>query len=197
MSQLPNIGTERHNKTCFCNKNAGVRGFSFKLLSLFSHQKRLFFLNLSMRLVIQRVSRASVTVEDQITGAIDQGLLVLLGIEQADSEEDIDWLVQKLIQMRIFSDRDGKMNCSLVDIDGGLLVVSQFTLHASTKKGNRPSFIAAARPEQAIPLYELFLQKAALQLGKKVQAGIFGADMKVELINDGPVTITIDSKNRE
>lgn len=150
-----------------------------------------------MRLVIQRVSQASVTVEDQITGAINQGLLVLLGIEQADSEEDIDWLIQKLIQMRIFSDQEGKMNCSLVDIDGGLLVVSQFTLHASTKKGNRPSFIAAARPEQAIPLYELFLQKAALQLGKRVEAGIFGADMKVALINDGPVTITIDSKNRE
>ncbi len=150
-----------------------------------------------MRLVIQRVSRASVTVEDKITGAINQGLLVLLGIEQADSEEDIDWLVQKLIQMRIFSDEEGKMNCSLQDIDGGLLVVSQFTLHASTKKGNRPSFIAAARPEQAIPLYELFIQKAAVQLGKKVEAGIFGADMKVELVNDGPVTITIDSKNRE
>lgn len=150
-----------------------------------------------MRLVIQRVSRASVTVEDKITGAINQGLLVLLGIEQADSEEDIDWLVQKLIQMRIFSDEEGKMNCSLQDIDGGVLVVSQFTLHASTKKGNRPSFIAAARPEQAIPLYELFIQKAAVQLGKKVEAGIFGADMKVELVNDGPVTITIDSKNRE
>ncbi len=150
-----------------------------------------------MRLVIQRVSQASVTVENKITGAINQGLLVLLGIEQADSEEDSDWLVQKLIQMRIFSDEDGKMNCSLQDIDGGLLVVSQFTLHASTKKGNRPSFIAAARPEQAIPLYESFIQKAAVQLGKKVEAGIFGADMKVALINDGPVTITIDSKNRE
>ncbi|MNJ82665.1 D-tyrosyl-tRNA(Tyr) deacylase [compost metagenome] len=150
-----------------------------------------------MRLVIQRVSQASVTVENKITGAINQGLLVLLGIEQADSEEDSDWLIQKLIQMRIFSDEDGKMNCSLQDIDGGLLVVSQFTLHASTKKGNRPSFIAAARPEQAIPLYESFIQKAAVQLGKKVEAGIFGADMKVALINDGPVTITIDSKNRE
>lgn len=150
-----------------------------------------------MRLVIQRVSQASVTVENQITGAINQGLLVLLGIEQADSEEDSDWLIQKLIQMRIFSDEEGKMNCSLQDIEGELLVVSQFTLHASTKKGNRPSFIAAARPEQAIPLYESFIQKAALQLGKKVEAGIFGADMKVALINDGPVTITIDSKNRE
>ncbi|MNU89739.1 D-tyrosyl-tRNA(Tyr) deacylase [compost metagenome] len=150
-----------------------------------------------MRLVIQRVSQASVTVEDKITGAINQGLLVLLGIEQADSEEDIDWLIQKLIQMRIFSDQEGKMNCSLQDINGELLVVSQFTLHASTKKGNRPSFIAAARPERAIPLYELFIQKAAAQLGRKVEAGIFGADMKVALINNGPVTITIDSKNRE
>ncbi|WP_343747944.1 D-aminoacyl-tRNA deacylase [Fluviicola sp.] len=150
-----------------------------------------------MRLVIQRVSQASVRVEDQITGAINQGLLVLLGIEQADSEEDTDWLLQKLIQMRIFSDAEGKMNCSLQDINGELLVVSQFTLHASTKKGNRPSFIAAARPEQAIPLYESFIRKASQLLGKKVETGIFGADMKVALINDGPVTITIDSKNRE
>lgn len=157
----------------------------------------MLFLYLSMRLVIQRVSQASVTVEQKITGAIDQGLLVLLGIEHTDSEEDSDWLIQKLVQMRIFSDPEGKMNCSLQDIDGGLLVVSQFTLHASTKKGNRPSFIAAARPEQAIPLYESFIRKAALLLGKKVETGIFGADMKVALINDGPVTITIDSKNRE
>lgn len=150
-----------------------------------------------MRLVIQRVSRASVSVENNITGEINRGLLVLLGIEHADSEEDADWLIQKLIQMRIFSDPEGKMNCSLQDIDGELLVVSQFTLHASTKKGNRPSFIAAARPEQAIPLYESFIRKAALSLGKKVETGIFGADMQVALINDGPVTITIDSKNRE
>lgn len=150
-----------------------------------------------MRLVIQRVSRASVTVENQIIGQIGLGLLVLLGIEQADSEEDIDWLIQKTIQMRIFSDEEGKMNCSLQDVSGDLLVVSQFTLHASTKKGNRPSFIAAARPEQAIPLYESFLKKAEIALGKKVQSGSFGADMKVELLNDGPVTILIDSKNRE
>lgn len=150
-----------------------------------------------MRLVIQRVSRASVSVENQIVGQIGLGLLVLLGIEQADSEEDIDWLVQKTIQMRIFSDEDGKMNCSLQDVGGDLLVVSQFTLHASTKKGNRPSFIAAARPEQAIPLYELFIKKAEIALGKKIQFGVFGADMKVELLNDGPVTILIDSKNKE
>jgi D-aminoacyl-tRNA deacylase len=150
-----------------------------------------------MRLVIQRVSRASVTVENQIIGEIGPGLLVLLGIEHEDSDEDSDWLVAKIIQMRIFSDKEGKMNCSLQDIRGELLVVSQFTLHASTKKGNRPSFIAAARPEQAIPLYESFLRKAEAALGKPVQAGSFGADMKVSLLNDGPVTIIIDSKNRE
>lgn len=154
-------------------------------------------LYLTMRLVIQRVSKASVTVENQIIGHIEKGLLVLLGIEQADSEEDVDWLIQKTVQMRIFSDEKGKMNCSLQDIQGDLLVVSQFTLHASTKKGNRPSFIAAARPEQAIPLYESFIRKAEVVLGKRVQAGSFGADMKVELLNDGPVTILIDSKNRE
>lgn len=150
-----------------------------------------------MRLVIQRVSRASVTVENQIIGKIEKGLLILLGIEHADSEDDVDWLVQKTIQMRIFSDEEGKMNCSLQDVSGDLLVVSQFTLHASTKKGNRPSFITAARPEQAIPLYEAFIKKAEIALGKPVQSGSFGADMKVELLNDGPVTILIDSKNRE
>jgi D-aminoacyl-tRNA deacylase len=150
-----------------------------------------------MRLVIQRVSRASVTVENEIIGEIGAGLLVLLGIEHEDSDEDSDWLVAKMIQMRIFSDKEGKMNCSLQDIQGELLVISQFTLHASTKKGNRPSFIAAARPEQAIPLYESFLRKAEAALGKPVQVGSFGADMKVSLLNDGPVTIIIDSKNRE
>ncbi len=150
-----------------------------------------------MRLVIQRVSHANVTVENEIIGQIEKGLLILLGIEHADSEEDVDWLVQKTIQMRIFSDEEGKMNCSLQDIQGDLLVISQFTLHASTKKGNRPSFITAARPEQAIPLYESFIQKAQTALGKVVQSGSFGADMKVSLLNDGPVTIIIDSKNRE
>nr|WP_294860868.1 D-aminoacyl-tRNA deacylase [uncultured Fluviicola sp.] len=150
-----------------------------------------------MRLVIQRVSHASVTVDNQIIGQIGVGLLVLLGIEHQDSEEDIDWLIQKTLQMRIFSDVEGKMNCSLQDIQGELLVVSQFTLHASTKKGNRPSFISAARPEQAIPLYESFIDKAQTALGRSVQTGIFGADMKVSLMNDGPVTIIIDSKNKE
>jgi D-tyrosyl-tRNA(Tyr) deacylase len=150
-----------------------------------------------MRLVIQRVSQASVTVENQIIAQIANGLLVLLGIESEDSEEDVDWLIQKTSQMRIFSDEEGKMNCSLQDIDGELLVVSQFTLHASTKKGNRPSFIAAARPDHAIPLYQSFIRKAQVVIQKQVQSGSFGADMKVSLINDGPVTITIDSKNKE
>lgn len=150
-----------------------------------------------MRLVIQRVSQASVTVDQEIIGQIGSGLLILLGIENQDSEEDIDWLIQKTLQMRIFSDQEGKMNSSLQDIDGELLIISQFTLHASTKKGNRPSFIAAARPEQAIPLYESFIRKVQIGLVKTVQTGSFGADMKVALINDGPVTITIDSKNRE
>lgn len=150
-----------------------------------------------MRLVIQRVSQASVTVENQIIGEIGPGLLVLLGIEHEDSEEDIDWLVPKMIQMRIFSDQEGKMNCSLQDIRGELLIISQFTLHASTKKGNRPGFTAAAKPDQAIPLYKTFLRKAEIIFGKPVQSGSFGADMKVSLLNDGPVTIIIDSKNRE
>ncbi len=150
-----------------------------------------------MRLVIQRVSKASVTVENQIIGEIGAGLLVLLGIEHEDSDEDIDWLVPKMIQMRIFSDQEGKMNCSLQDIRGELLIISQFTLHASTKKGNRPGFTGAAKPDQAIPLYESFLRKAETTLGKPVQSGSFGADMKVSLLNDGPVTIIIDSKNRE
>lgn len=150
-----------------------------------------------MRLVIQRVSSASVSVDQHVISSIQNGLLVLLGIEQDDSEEDALWLIQKVLQMRIFSDDEGKMNRSVLDLNGDLLVVSQFTLHASTKKGNRPSFIAAARPEQAVPLYKFFLQKAAETLGKPVQSGEFGADMQVMLVNDGPVTIIIDSKNKE
>lgn len=149
-----------------------------------------------MRLVIQRVSEAKVEINRAIVGQINQGLLVLLGIEQEDTIDDVDWLLQKTVNMRIFSDDEGKMNRSLLDVNGGLLVVSQFTLHASTKKGNRPSFIAAARPEHAIPLYELFLQKAKALVGE-VKSGEFGADMQVSLLNDGPVTIIIDSKNKE
>jgi D-tyrosyl-tRNA(Tyr) deacylase len=150
-----------------------------------------------MRVVIQRVKNASVRVDEQVVGAIDHGLLLLLGITQEDNTEDIEWLCRKIVQMRIFGDENDLMNKSLLDIDGEVLVISQFTLHASTKKGNRPSFIAAARPEQAIPLYEQVISVIQDYVPKKVQTGIFGADMKVNLLNDGPVTITMDSKNRE
>lgn len=150
-----------------------------------------------MRLLIQRVSEASVTIDGSITGAIETGLLLFLGIETADTEADIEWLCKKTSQLRIFSDDEGLMNRSVQDVEGGLLVISQFTLHASTKKGNRPSYIRAARPEQAIPLYEAFLKKLAEVSSRPVEAGIFGADMKVRLLNDGPVTIFIDSKARE
>ena len=150
-----------------------------------------------MRLVIQRVKSASVAIENAVFSSINGGLMVLVGIEDADDEKDSDWLVQKLINMRIFSDAEGKMNLSVKEVNGEILVVSQFTLHASTQKGNRPSFIKAARPEKAIPLYENFIKKINLELGKEIKTGKFGADMKVELINDGPVTIFIDSKNKE
>ncbi len=150
-----------------------------------------------MRAVIQRVSEASVEIENQIEGKIQKGLLILLGIETEDKEEDIDWLLGKILQMRIFSDSDGKMNESLLEQLGEILVISQFTLHALTKKGNRPSFIHAARPEIAVPLYESFLKNAESLIPGKVQKGIFGADMKVRLINDGPVTIVLDSKKKE
>ena len=150
-----------------------------------------------MRVVIQRVSEAAVRVDGKIVGEIKQGLMVLLGIETADNEEDIDWLLNKTLNLRIFNDADRVMNTSLLDVEGDLLVISQFTLMAATKKGNRPSYIRAAKHEQAIPLYESFCAKAEQLLGKTVQKGSFGADMKVSLINDGPVTIQIDSKNRE
>jgi D-tyrosyl-tRNA(Tyr) deacylase len=149
-----------------------------------------------MRVVIQRVSEASVTIDGLVHATILQGLLILAGFEAADTDEDVDWIVQKITGMRIFADADGKMNRSLEDIGGDLLIISQFTLHASTRKGNRPSFIQAARPEQAIPLYESFITKCRATGVSNVKTGIFGADMKVALINDGPVTITIDSKNR-
>jgi D-tyrosyl-tRNA(Tyr) deacylase len=150
-----------------------------------------------MRAVIQRVREASVTVDGEVVSSIGSGLLVLLGIEAADSREDIDWLVPKIGNLRIFNDAKGVMNRSLRDTDGALIVVSQFTLMASTKKGNRPSYIRAARPETAVPLYEAFVSKMEDFLRKKVGTGIFGADMKVSLLNDGPVTIWIDTKNRE
>ncbi len=151
-----------------------------------------------MRVVIQRVKKASVTIDEVVNGAINTGFLVLLGIEGKDTQEDAEWLVQKISKLRVFSDEEGKMNLSLQAMNGELLVISQFTLFAMTKKGNRPSFIRSARPEQAIPLYDYFVKKCELTLGKeKIQTGVFGADMQVELVNDGPVTITIDTKNKE
>lgn len=149
-----------------------------------------------MRAVIQRVSEASVTIDCEKTADIGKGLVVFIGIEEADTNEDIHWLVSKIINLRIFSDSDGIMNLSVSDVDGEIIVVSQFTLHASTKKGNRPSYIKAAKPDTAIPLYEEFVKETKQQSGKMVQTGRFGADMKVLILNDGPVTITIDSKNR-
>jgi D-tyrosyl-tRNA(Tyr) deacylase len=150
-----------------------------------------------MRAVIQRVSRAEVRIGGSVKDAIGQGLLILLGIEQEDGSEDVEWLVAKIAQMRIFSDPEGKMNLSIQDVAGDMLVISQFTLHARTKKGNRPSFIQAARPEKAIPLYEEFLSAARERIPGKVGSGEFGAMMDIELVNDGPVTIWMDSKNKE
>jgi D-tyrosyl-tRNA(Tyr) deacylase len=150
-----------------------------------------------MKVVLQRVTSASVTIEDKIVGEIQKGIVVLVGIEDADSQEDIDWLVGKITQLRIFGDENGVMNLSVEEVNGDVLVASQFTLHAATKKGNRPSYIKAARPEVAIPMYEKFVSSLEIKLGKKVATGIFGADMKVALLNDGPVTIIIDSKNKE
>ena len=149
-----------------------------------------------MRVVIQRVSKASVIINGEIKGAISSGILVLVGITAEDTSHDVSWLVRKIVNMRIFGDENGHMNLSLQDIGGSALVVSQFTLYASTKKGNRPSFIKAAKPDVAIPLYELFINQLELT-GIPIQTGIFGADMKVSLTNDGPVTIIIDSNNRE
>jgi D-aminoacyl-tRNA deacylase len=146
--------------------------------------------------VIQRVSEASVTIEGQVKGQIGLGFLVLLGITHSDTQEDVEWLAKKIVGMRIFGDAEGKMNLDLKAIEGNILLISQFTLHASTKKGNRPSFIEAARPEVAIPLYKKMIQQLTQELGQPIQTGEFGADMKVALLNDGPVTIVIDSKNR-
>lgn len=150
-----------------------------------------------MRVVLQRVSEASVTIEEKTKSEIKKGLLVLLGIEEEDSEEDIKWLCGKIARMRIFNDQKGVMNDSLLDVNGDALVVSQFTLHAGTKKGNRPSYIKAAKPDKAIPLYEQFVRRLEQEIGKPVGTGEFGADMKVSLLKDGPVTIIVDSKNRE
>lgn len=150
-----------------------------------------------MRVLIQRVSYAKVEVEGAVKGSINNGLLVLLGVEDADTVEDLNWLVQKIVKMRIFSDSEGKMNLSVSDVQGGLLVISQFTLHAGTRKGNRPSFIKAGKPDFANKIYEQFIDEMRKASGLKVESGIFGADMKVSLLNDGPVTIWMDSKNKE
>jgi len=150
-----------------------------------------------MRVVIQKVSNASVTIDGKIKSAIKKGLLILVGIEDADTDEDISWLVRKIAQIRIFNDEDGVMNCSVKDVDGEILVISQFTLLASTKKGNRPSYIRASKADFATPVYEKFLHELSVRLGKPVGSGTFGADMKVKLLNDGPTTIIMDSKEKE
>lgn len=150
-----------------------------------------------MRAVIQRVSQASVTIDDKITATIQNGLMVLIGIEDADTDQDISWLCSKICHLRIFNDEQGVMNNDIIQVNGDVLLISQFTLHALTKKGNRPSYIKAAKPEIAIPIYEKCIAQFEKELNKKIQTGIFGADMKVALINDGPVTIIIDSKNKE
>jgi D-aminoacyl-tRNA deacylase len=150
-----------------------------------------------MRAVIQRVREASVTVDDKVTGSVGQGLLIFLGIEDADNEEDILWLSGKIVNLRIFDDSDGVMNLSVKDTGGEILLVSQFTLHASTKKGNRPSYIRASKPEIAVPMYEKMIRQLETDLGKKIQTGVFGADMQVRLWNNGPVTITVDTKAKE
>jgi len=150
-----------------------------------------------MRVVIQRVAQAAVTIDNKIRAAIGKGLLVLVGIEDADDAEDIEWLSAKIVHLRIFDDAEGVMNCSVKETGGELLLISQFTLHAATKKGNRPSYIRASKPEKAVPLYEKMIARLEAGLGKPIGTGIFGADMKVSLCNDGPVTIIIDSKNKE
>jgi D-tyrosyl-tRNA(Tyr) deacylase len=150
-----------------------------------------------MRVVVQRVSKASVTVENEVVGKIDEGLMILVGIENEDSKEDADWLSKKICNLRIFDDEEGVMNKSLLDVKGNILTVSQFTLHAKTKKGNRPSYIAAAKPDISIPLYEYFVKKLRSESGANVETGKFGAQMEVALVNDGPVTILIDTKNKE
>ncbi|RYG16708.1 MAG: D-tyrosyl-tRNA(Tyr) deacylase [Chitinophagaceae bacterium] len=150
-----------------------------------------------MRAILQRVTQASCTVDHKITGQINDGFLVLLGIEEADTGEDLTWLAQKIANMRVFNDENGLMNKSLADIDGNILLISQFTLFAATKKGNRPGFTRAARPDKAIPLYQEMIRQLATLINKEIQCGIFGADMKISLLNDGPVTIVMDTKDKE
>lgn len=150
-----------------------------------------------MRVVIQRVSKASVSIDNKLKSSIGKGMLILLGIEDLDTIEDINWLCEKICKLRIFNDENGVMNIPITEINGEILLVSQFTLHASVKKGNRPTYIRASKPDFAIPMYEKFIDKLQFELGKDIKTGVFGADMQVELINDGPVTIIIDSKNKE
>ncbi|MCK9321219.1 D-aminoacyl-tRNA deacylase [bioreactor metagenome] len=150
-----------------------------------------------MRVVIQKVSKASVSIDNSLKSSIGKGMLILLGIEDLDTAEDINWLCEKICKLRIFNDENGVMNIPITEIDGEILLVSQFTLHASVKKGNRPTYIRASKPDFAIPMYEKFIDKLQFELGKDIKTGVFGADMQVELINDGPVTIIIDSKNKE
>ncbi len=150
-----------------------------------------------MRIVIQRVTEASVTVDGKTTGQIQAGLLVLIGVEDADTDDDIQWLSNKIVNLRIFNDASGVMNLGIKEVNGDILLVSQFTLHASTKKGNRPSYIKASKPDIAVPMYEKMIQQLETDMGKKIQTGVFGADMKLKLLNDGPVTITIDSRDKE
>jgi D-tyrosyl-tRNA(Tyr) deacylase len=150
-----------------------------------------------MRVVIQRVTEASVKVDGAIVGSINNGLMILMGIEDADTNEDIEWLSNKIVNLRIFNDEHEVMNKSVLDVNGDILLISQFTLHASTKKGNRPSYIKASKPDFAIPMYEKMIAQLETSINKKIQTGIFGADMKVNLVNDGPVTIVVDSRNRE
>lgn len=150
-----------------------------------------------MRVVVQRVAKSSVSIDGQLKATIGKGMMILLGIEESDNQEDIEWICGKLVHLRIFADQNDLMNLDILQVDGNFLVVSQFTLHASTKKGNRPSFIKAARPETAIPLYEKFIECLKMMSNRKVETGTFGANMQIELVNDGPVTIIIDSKNRE
>jgi D-aminoacyl-tRNA deacylase len=171
--------------------------FHFFIKFVIKSKQNNYKIKIILKTVIQRVSQASVTVEGKIVAQINQGLLVLIGIEDTDNQEDINWLITKIANLRIFNDADSVMNLSVKDIAGDIIVVSQFTLHASTKKGNRPSYIKASKPEIAVPLYEKFITSLEFELCKKVQTGIFGADMKVALLNDGPVTIVMDSKNKE
>lgn len=178
-------------------QNSIIRNIMYNFKAALPQAYAAFYYKVNMRVLVQRVAEASVTIENKIKSQIGKGLLILLGIENSDNQEDIEWICNKIINLRIFDDSDGVMNLSSTDINAEMLIVSQFTLHASTKKGNRPSYIRASKPDIAIPLYEEFCKTFENKLGKTIQTGEFGANMQVKLINDGPVTIWIDSKNKE